>query len=162
MNFEDSFQFVMKWEGGDAITDDPDDPGGVTKYGISQRSFPMLDIKELSEQHAQNIYRHEYWLKSKANKLPEALRLAHFDASVNMGVKAANKLLQKALKVDSDGIVGVKTLRAANDKGADVLSDLLAYRALFYIGLVKRKPAMSKFMFGWLRRISDIGIQTGL
>lgn len=160
MSFDQAFKFVMKWEGGAVITDDPDDPGGLTKYGISQRSYPDLDIRNLTEDHARQIYMRDYYLKSKASQLPDALRLAHFDAAVNMGVSRANKLLQKALKVESDGIIGVKTLKASHSQDGDVLPSILAYRALFYVGLVTRKPTLSKFLFGWFRRIFDIAINS--
>ncbi len=150
----------MKWEGGDKITDDPDDPGGLTKYGISQRAHPDLDIRNLSEAEAKQIYLHQYWMPAKVNELPDVLKLAQFDASVNTGVKRANKLLQKALKVQADGIVGPVTIKAAHDKGAGVLTSVLAHRALFYVGLATKKPANSKYLFGWLRRVFDLVIET--
>jgi len=161
MNFNRAFEFIMKWEGGSTFTNDENDPGGMTRYGISQRAYPDLDIYDLSESQAREIYRRDYWIASMADWLPEPIRLAHFDAAVNTGVKRANKLLQKALRVKPDGIVGAKTIAAANRKGASVLPDMLAYRALFYISIVRRNPSQSKFMFGWLRRTFSIANQQG-
>lgn len=161
MIFNSAIDFVLKWEGGDTITDDPDDPGGLTKYGISKRAHPDVDIRNLTERQARDIYLHKYWMPAKVNDLPDALKLAQFDAAVNTGVNRANKLLQKALKVEADGIVGPITIKAAHDKGGSVLASLLAYRALFYVGLVTKRPSNSKYLLGWFRRIFDLAIETG-
>ena len=56
LKFEDIIDDVLKREGGEKITKDPSDPGGTTKYGISQRAFPDLDIEALNEQQAKQIY----------------------------------------------------------------------------------------------------------
>ena len=45
---------VITNEGG--YVNDPDDPGGETKYGISKRSYPALDIKNLTVEQATAIY----------------------------------------------------------------------------------------------------------
>ena len=40
--FEQAFAIVAGEEGG--LCRDPGDPGGLTKFGISQRAYPGLDI----------------------------------------------------------------------------------------------------------------------
>mgnify|MGYP003149201708 FL=1 len=52
---------VLHREGGAKITRDPDDPGGLTKFGISKRSNPDVDIENLSEDDAVLIYLEKYW-----------------------------------------------------------------------------------------------------
>ena len=60
--FEAMIDFVLQWEvvkdrqGNVIAEDDPDDPGGLTKYGIDQRSHPNVDIRNLTEEEAKDIY----------------------------------------------------------------------------------------------------------
>lgn len=58
-NFEKAVAFVLRHEGG--YTNDNRDPGGETKFGISKRAYPSLDIKNLTEEQAKVIYRRDYW-----------------------------------------------------------------------------------------------------
>ena len=152
-NFDKAFQFVLKWEGG--YVNDPDDPGGETKYGISKRAYPHLDIKNLTVNQAKEIYFYDYWVKGMCDGLPAGVDLMHFDFCVNAGVKRAGRVLQKTLneffdaKLVVDGVVGPKTLSAL--AGVDVRELLGAYaleRASFYVELGKKK-----FLKGWLNRV---------
>lgn len=59
MSFEKIIEFTLKWEG--FLSDDKDDPGGLTKYGISQKHHPALNIPELTLDEAKELYRKEYW-----------------------------------------------------------------------------------------------------
>ena len=81
--FEDALKFVLKWEGG--YSNDPNDPGGETKFGISKRSYPNLDIKNLTLKQAKEIYFQNYWLKAGCDKLTSPLDIIVFDTAVNMG-----------------------------------------------------------------------------
>lgn len=72
---------------------DPHDPGGETNFGISKRSYPNLDIRNLTADDAVRIYRQDYWLPAGCDKLPAPLALLVFDTAVNMGLGAAAKLL---------------------------------------------------------------------
>ena len=67
---------VLKHEGG--YVDDALDKGGQTKYGISKRAHPDVEIKDLTVEDAISIYREHYWKPSKAERLPEKLRAAYF------------------------------------------------------------------------------------
>jgi len=79
--------FVLSWEGG--YVNDPRDPGGETKYGISKRAHPDVDIKNLTIEQAKAIYREEYWNRINGDELtfPEALALMDF--AVHSGVPTA-------------------------------------------------------------------------
>jgi hypothetical protein len=61
MDFEMAWRKTMTWEGGDRLHTVPGDPGGATKYGISQRAFPNTDIPSLTERKAQMLARLHYW-----------------------------------------------------------------------------------------------------
>jgi lysozyme family protein len=92
--FDDVMEFIFKWEGG--YVDHPDDPGGATNFGISQRSYPDLDIKNLTKEEAKKIYYEDYWLPSGADELiyPDALALMDF--AVHSGVYRAVQYWEKS------------------------------------------------------------------
>ena len=89
--FDKALKFVLKWEGG--YSNDPNDPGGETKYGISKRSYPHEDIKNMTLERAKKIYYENYWLKVGCDKLPFPLNIVVFDTAVNMGRSRAGKFL---------------------------------------------------------------------
>lgn len=88
------------------------DSGGKTKYGISQRAYPNLNIALLTLDQAVQIYYRDYWLKVKGDSLPVPLDLYMLDAAVNQGPTAAIEMAQVCAKVAADGILGYNTLQA--------------------------------------------------
>jgi lysozyme family protein len=86
-NFEKAIKFVLRWEGG--LTEDKNDPGGLTKYGISQKSYPYLNIRELTLEKAKQIYYENYWKKADCDILDFPMNLICFDTAVNLGVSRA-------------------------------------------------------------------------
>ena len=155
MTFEEIIERVIESEGGSRITKDPSDAGGTTKYGISQRAYPDLDIEKLSEKDARNIYYHDYWLPSKASQVPAQLREIYFDMVVNFGRRGAVKVLQKAcngkniFEIDVDGRIGPATLGACRNLEPERLR---AYRILKFANIVIKKRSQEKYWFGWFRR----------
>ena len=129
MSFESALEFTLRWEGG--YSNDPSDPGGETKYGISKRYHPNVDVKNLTIDEAQEIYRMEYWNPSGCDSLPEPLDLIVFDTAVNMGIKRARSFLSET----SDW------------------RDYLFLRLSYYLGRRKQYP---QFIFGWLNRLLDL------
>lgn len=89
MNFETAIAYVLRYEG--SLSDDKRDPGGLTKFGISQRAYPDLDIAGLTLNEAKQIYLRDYWWPVRAHELPETLRLVVFDCAVNQGVKTRDQ-----------------------------------------------------------------------
>ena len=85
-NAHKAFKFVLRWEGGDRYTNDPKDPGGETKYGISKRAHPTLDIKHLTPEKALEIYLEKYWFPSGADDLDFPMCLLVFDTAFLCGV----------------------------------------------------------------------------
>ena len=90
-DFDKAVKFVLKWEGG--YSNDPNDPGGETKYGISKRSYPELDISKLTLKQAKKIYYQNYWLKTGCDTLPFPFDIVVFDTAVNMGRRRAIEFL---------------------------------------------------------------------
>lgn len=148
MSFDSALAFVLEWEGG--YVNDPDDPGGETKYGISKRAYPDLDIASLTKEAAASIYRQDYWKACRCDDLPPPLAFMLFDAAVNQGVKGAIKALQRALRVDPDGILGPTTMTALH--GRDrlwLLREFGVARALRYFGTGN----FEKYGKGWMSRL---------
>ncbi len=122
MNFETAFQRVVGTEGGYTrlATDKGNWTGGKigvgklkgTKFGISAKSYPDLDIENLTLADAHAIYLTDYWTKIRAEELPTQLRYDVFDLAVNSGVRRAIEFLQQAAAVEVDGDFGPKTLHA--------------------------------------------------
>lgn len=163
ITFEIAKDIVLKKEGG--YTKNPKDSGnwtggkpnrGVlkgTKFGISAKSYPDLDIKNLTRADAVSIYKRDYWDKIKADLLPEALRLTVFDMAVNAGVTRAAELLQEICNVERDGIIGPVTLSAAQSAGLEAYTKA---RKRHYVNLAEERPKDREFLEGWLSRADTI------
>jgi lysozyme family protein len=159
MSFDKSIEFVFRWEGG--YSNDPADAGGETKYGISKKAYPNLNIANLTEVQAKVIYEKDYWKASYCNLLPYPLSLAVFDYAVNAGPSRAVKALQGAVGASPDGVWGPQTLAKINEAVKKVGTKRLAVhlcneRANFYVDLVTKKPSQIKFLKGWMRRVFDL------
>ena len=85
----------------------PKDPGGETNWGISKRSYPNLDIRNLTEDEAKAIYKKDFWDSMRIEKLPPLIQFDVFDTSVNAGRQKASQLLQRAVGVVEDGLLGM-------------------------------------------------------
>jgi lysozyme family protein len=162
MNFDDSFDRLIGHEGG--YTNNPKDSGnwtsgrvGVgdlkgTKFGVAASSYPNVDIKNLTLDQAKEIYRRDYWDALSLGSLPEAVRFDLFDTAVNSGVGTAKILLQRALGVKADGVVGPKTIAAANEIDPQLLDKRFSAQRLLFICDLK---AFTDFGKGWIRRVAS-------
>lgn len=121
-----AFPWVIGIEKG--FQNDPKDPGnwtggaeGVgeckgTKYGVSARAYPDLDIANLTLEDAQTIAKRDYWDRFFGDRLPSGVALCVFDFGYNAGIHEAVKVLQRCLDVQDDGAMGPITLRLADMK----------------------------------------------
>jgi lysozyme family protein len=148
--FNGAFEILLGHEQGHV--DHPDDPGGETKFGISKRSYPDVNIAALTLDDAKAIYRRDYWRRVKADEIPEELRFIVFDAAVNAGVAQSIKWLQRAVRVRDDGVIGPLTLAAIADSNPhQIAANFLGQRLKHMTGL----RHWDQFGRGWARRISD-------
>ena len=155
--FEKAVNYVIKNEGGYVF--DEDDPGGETNYGISKRSYPNLDIKHLTLKDAKKIYFCDFWHKGRFEEIEDdAVATQVFDLSVNLGIRVAVSVLQRALRscdksVTEDGLMGSQTLSAvSNSDPRCLLAAIKSEAAGYYRMIVCSKPGMAKFLNGWLNR----------
>ncbi|MDG4553375.1 MAG: glycosyl hydrolase 108 family protein [Candidatus Competibacter sp.] len=103
----------------------------MTKYGISQRAYPHLDIRVLTLDDATAIYHRDYWTPIHGDDFPAGLALLLFDCAVNQGMGMTVRLLQKVSGVTEDGSIGPVTLRAVRSRPLDqLLIEFCAERAL--------------------------------
>ena len=94
-DFKRALKFVLKWEGKDS--DGPNDPGGITRYGISQNAHPYLNVKDLTLKEAKEIYFKNYWLKANCDKISFPMNICIFNCAVNCGVSRAKKFMVSSL-----------------------------------------------------------------
>ena len=154
--FEEIIEKVLEHEGG--YVNDPKDLGGETKYGITKRFYPELNIKELTIEKAKQIYKDDYWDKNRVESLPQNLWHIYFDMCVNMGKRTAVKVLQRAAvnrgrNIDVDGGLGPATIGAL--KGVE-LDRVRAFRVKYYVDLITARPEQEKFYLGWFRRATEV------
>ena len=154
MSFDRAVAMVLKHEGG--YVNDSRDPGGETRYGISKRAYPDVDILRLTEDEAKAIYRRDYWDKLRTDEIPEELAICLFDAAVNMGRDRAVRLLQRACGVAQDGVMGGNTIAAAN-RLPEAVVRFSAERVIAYTGI----RGFDTFGKGWLRRTIAVALEAG-
>lgn len=141
-DFLKCLEFTLGWECGrnkdgslrDGYVNDPDDPGGETKYGISKRRYPHLDIKNLTLAEAVELYRIDFWQEFKCDQVEMPLAAVRFDIYVNHSISTAIMLLRDC----------------ANWKTA------IARRKKFRGDRVKFNPSQVKYLKGWLARDTDL------
>ena len=174
-------QAIVTREGG--LVDDPDDPGGVTKHGVTLHTLRRLgldlnhdnqidrqDVERVTVPDAVDIFIRHYFLEPKIDQLPEALRPSVFDMYVNSGAHAVH-ILQRLfndmrISVVVDGVIGPQTIAAAQQAIAAAPDHLVdAYgiaRRNYYYALADARPASRKFARrrdggkgGWITRAEE-------
>ncbi|QBH96801.1 peptidoglycan-binding protein [Limnobaculum zhutongyuii] len=157
VTFIHALDYLLRAEGG--YVNDPADRGGETKYGISKRAYPHLNIAALTEEQATDIYYRDYWLKAKCDQLPPGISLMVFDGIVQHGSTTAIQQLQRAPGVTDDGIIGQRTLISANTTMVSVrfiCQRILTQRSRTYARIVANNPSQAKFISGWFNRLDSL------
>lgn len=169
---------IVTREGG--FVNDPDDPGGPTKHGVTLHTLRRLgldinrdtkidasDVRGLGRAQAVEIYVEHYHRRTGIGSLPEGLQPSVFDMYVNAGANAV-KVLQRLLTqmgypCDPDGQIGPQTIRAAQlamDNAPEHLADAYGIaRRNYYYALADARPASRKYARrkdggkgGWITR----------
>lgn len=157
-NFAACLAATLSHEGGWA--DHPSDPGGATMRGITLATYRQYrpgatkaDLRAITDAEVRTIYRRGYWDVVRGDDLPPGLDLVAFDAAANSGPSRGAQWLQMALGVAADGVVGPKTLAAA--EAADptwTIPTACDMRMTF----LRRLPTWGEFGRGWQIRVDDI------
>lgn len=148
-DFYKSIDFILDNEGG--LVDNPHDKGGVTNFGLSQKSYPDLDIRNLTRDQAKEIYKRDFWKFDEIQDLTIATKL--LDLTVNMGLGAAVRLVQRALGAPQDSVLGPTTLKLINvHDPVKLLLEIKARQCEFYARIVLNNSSQADFLLGWLRR----------
>jgi len=150
MTFDDIFDRLISHEG--EYNNDPNDPGGETKWGISKREYPNLIIKELTREDAKNIYYRDFYIKIGSISQFDGVIFQLFDFAVNSGINTTIRYFQRALGVADDGYFGpVSTNRMLSTTESDMIMRLNSER-LDFMTRLKNWPSHGK---GWARRIAQ-------
>jgi lysozyme family protein len=131
-NWNKAIDFVLLIEGG--FVNDPADPGGATKYGISKKAYPDVDIVNLTIEEAKAIYERDYWDKCNCSNLSSGTDIAVFDTAVNMGVGVAKDFLKNSM----------------------TWQDIMLFRVDRYIEISRKNATLQKFFRGWVIRCSRL------
>lgn len=180
-NVKEIAEEIVAREGG--YVNDPDDPGGATKYGVTIHTMRRLgldltadgrideaDVKVLTKAHAISIFIEHYFRRPKIDQLPEVLHATVFDMYVNAGANAV-KILQRLLgdmriSVTVDGVIGPQTI-AATKKALEAAPKHFvdAYgiaRRNYYYDLADRRVNSRKYARrrdggkgGWITRAEE-------
>ena len=154
-----ALDLIFGHEGG--YVNNPKDPGGATKYGITHRtlaahrgvaSVTPAQVRALSKEEAIEIYRRSYWVQSGGDLLPVGIDFMAFDYGVNSGPAQAVKSLQRVVGVTADGIVGGQTVAAVNTYKGDLV-DAYAAERLRFMRALKTWPVFGR---GWQKRVSAV------
>lgn len=177
--FQNAIGIILRHEGG--YVNNPNDPGGVTNFGISLRflsQHPDIgdfdhdgdvdaeDIKNLTPEQASTIYKNLWWDEfNYGNINSQQVATKTFDLSVNMGAKRAHMLLQTAvnnafgLKLTVDGALGNASFSTLNSIGDEHIPDLITAFCdatwAYYQSLIAKNPKLQVFAKGWKNRAYD-------
>ena len=127
--------FIFKWEG-EYYENVSGDPGGPTHFGIDSASHPGVNVRTLTKQDATEIYFQE-WIRNQCEALPQGLGEVYFNACVNCGPGRANRILH-------------------DPAYSHTATGFLDGQEAFYRRLVAARPALTKFLKGWLNRTTDL------
>ncbi len=133
VDYDKILDFILLKEGG--YVNNVKDPGGETKYGISKRSYPELDIKNLTREQAKTIFKRDYYDKIVSEGMTFAQAAFLTDTAVNMGVGAARRFWQ--------------------DGNGDMFR-MFSLREQRYRDIIKNRPSSVIFLKGWLNRLADL------
>jgi lysozyme family protein len=176
LSFHHALGLVLAFEG--AFTSDPDDPGGPTKWGVTQETYNGYrlekrrveqSVQAMTRDECTEIYETQYWYPCHGDELTMNLAAVHFDTFVNLPPGAAFRCLQLAANGGCrvDGKWGPQTkaavTRAIHDRGEkNVIENYLRARAAYYAARVQKDPVLTKYIHGWMNRVNRLAAMYGI
>lgn len=174
ISVSDIIEGIIAREGG--YVNHPNDRGGPTKYGVTQRTLSRYlgydasieDVKNLEKSIAFDIYERDYYRGPGIDKLPDSLQSVVTDASVLYGPRRAIKFLQNIVNeagfgpISVDGALGPNTRRtvglAYTDMGDYFINAYVEERIMFCERIVANNPSQSVFLKGWTNRANKFRV----
>ena len=158
-NFENVLKLVLQEEGG--FSKDPQDMGGLTNLGVTQRVWEAYvghevtesDMRALTPDMVAPLYRQNYWNRVHGDELPLGVDYAVMDFAVNSGTSRSAKTLQGACGVEQDGSIGPQTMQAVNSADPVTLIDAICDRRLAFL---QSLPSFVTFGKGWSARVMRV------
>lgn len=158
-NFESALEKLLIHEGG--FVNHPADPGGMTNLGVTKkvweewRGQPVdeAEMRSLNPEKVAPLYKAKYWDMVQGDRLPHGVDMCVFDCAVNSGVKRASKLLQRAVGVEDDGVIGRATMAALEALNPDEVIDRFCAERLTFLEAL---PTFATFGKGWTRRVAQV------
>lgn len=168
MTRDEAIALMIRLEGGEANV--KGDPGGHTKYGITQATLSGIasrellknlpvNVADLTAEQAGLIYKMTDWATIRGDELPSTLVPLVLNAAVNMGEPRAIMLLQDCVGVASDGAFGPGTMYAVRAWHSRYMpeqtlaEEYCAHVAARYAFIDNANAALSQFEIGWFRRL---------
>ena len=165
--FEYGLRVILNHEGG--VSNHSSDRGGLTNYGVTQKVYDDFcrltgrnkkPVTEISMDEVEAIYG-GYWKDGHCSYLMEPLDVIHFDSCVNHGTGRANKILQRVLGTDEDGVIGKQTMVALHEEviavGVSSVCEMyLNERVAFYDRIIAKDPSQKVFEKGWMNRVDHL------
>ena len=157
-NWIKCLETILHHEGG--YVNHPKDPGGETNLGVTKRVYEDFggtkDMKDLTREDVEPIYKKNYWDRVKGDDLPAGLDLCVFDFGVNAGTGRAAKYLQTMIGTVADGGIGPNTLKKlgeyVEEHGIeDTIKNYQSDRQKYYESL----STFDTFGRGWTRRVDE-------
>lgn len=161
-SYQDAIKLTIEKEGG--YVNDKHDRGGETKFGIAKKFHPDVDVKNLTEEGAFDIYKTKYWDAVRGDDMPLPLATNVHDMAVNAGQRTSVKLLQNVVNgipgvgtvLKVDGVIGAKTLKAAEEAyKSDPTTTLDRYRDA-RIEYYKKLKQYDRYGRGWTNRAVQV------
>lgn len=162
-NFPVCLKEILHHEGG--FVNHPKDPGGMTNLGVTKQTYedwighPVNEaiMRKLTPELVAPLYKKKFWDTLRCDALPKGLDLCVFDFGVNAGTNRSGRYLQRLVGAVQDGVVGPATIKAVEEKRAEMgvlgLIDLFQEMRRAYYRQLNTFPTFGR---GWLRRVDDV------
>jgi len=174
-NFNDCIKKLLINEG--VYSNDSTDSGGETVYGISRKNFPNAEIWKIVDQEryqtsfpnclkdnqeilllVNEFYQANFWQPIQGDRIINGVKaFSLFDFAVNSGISQAVKIVQRALGVTDDGVMGNNTVNGLNNANLEeFIAKFKIEKVKFYVKIVDNKPNQIKYLKGWIKRALEM------
>lgn len=168
-DFDSALQYVLDNEGG--FTDDPEDSGGATNFGITHEDLSNFlghavstdDVRNMTLDTASQIYRQCYWNPMRLDEVASSpIATAIFDTGVNRGISIGAKYAQRVCNQEGaslsvDGSIGPLSLAAINSTPPAVfIQDYYDLVKAGYDAIIANRPSQRVFQNGWMARAKKL------